>query len=384
MNSRPFLPCAVAAAASALALPFLPAQTTPLDPEMQAVLAAYAALGPKALEALSPAEARRQPTLSDAARAILQEAGDKPANLAASVDPATITVPGRALAARVYTPQGTGPFPLILYFHGGGFVVGDLDSYDATPRALCGWVNAMVISVHYRQAPEHKLPAAHEDAVAVYQWALRNEDQRNYIPTHIAVVGEGAGANLAASLGLRAKELGWQMPVHQVLVCPVANLALPEPAVVPPAQAQPWSGATLAWFGQQALARPEDAKDPRLSPVLAGPALRGLPSATVIVAEADPRRAEGEALAQELKAQGVWVHLKTFTGVTHDFFGLADVVDKAREAQALAATNLSWALLGKGPKWHNQEWQDRLQHILTAEIKVRDETHLDQASSKPK
>jgi acetyl esterase/lipase len=125
---------------------------------------------------------------------------------------------GRRVAVRIYTPKGDGPFPVILYIHGGGWVIADLDTYDSSPRALCNAAQAVVISTHYRQAPEFKFPASHDDVFAIYQWTLKNEEKRKYDSKRMAVVGESAGGNMAAAISLSAREKGLPIPLHQVLV----------------------------------------------------------------------------------------------------------------------------------------------------------------------
>ncbi len=141
-----------------------------------------------------------------------------------------ISTPNENVDARVYKPAGNGPFPTILYIHGGGWVIADLDVYDSTPRALCEMAKAVVISTHYRQAPDNKFPAAHDDTWAAYEWTLKNAPKYNGDLQRVAVAGESAGGNMAAAICLMAKQKGVQMPVHQLLVYPVANYAFDTPS----------------------------------------------------------------------------------------------------------------------------------------------------------
>ena len=202
----------------------------------------------------------------------------------------------------------------------------------------------MVVSTHYRQAPEHHFPASHKDVFGIYQWVVANTGKLKTDSKRVAVVGESAGGNMAMAICMMAKETGMQLPVHQVLVYPVADMSgTPTPSKAENAEARPLNKAMLDWFGKQLLAKPEDAKNPRLSLLLAGDELKGLPPATIILAQIDPLRSEGEALAKALKDVGVKVNVKTFDGVTHEFFGMAAVVDKAKEAQSLAAADLKSA-----------------------------------------
>ena len=321
-------------------------QGAPPDPQMKAVLDSLASLGGKPIDTLSPEEARKQPSPADAVAKLMKQQDKKP-EAVADIDNIKIKLGDHSVAARVYSPKGDGPFPVILYIHGGGWVIADLDTYDATPRALCNAVGAVVISTHYRQAPEHKFPAAHEDVFGVYQWVLKNEDKRKYDAKKIAVVGESAGGNMAAALCLMAKEKGMQLPLHQVLVYPVADVTgMESPSYLENAEAKPLNKAMMAWFGKHTLASPDDAKNPRLSLLLAGDELKGLPPATIILAQIDPLRSEGEALGKALQDAGVKVNLKSYNGVTHEFFNMAGVLDKAKEAQGVAASDLK-AAFGK-------------------------------------
>ncbi len=326
------------------------AQSTPAkpDPQMQAVLDAHASLGPKPIETLSPEEARKQPSVADAVKKLMNEKGMKPEEVGDINDTRDVELSGgRVLDARTYTPKGDGPFPVILYIHGGGWVIADLDTYDASPRALCNGANAVVVSVHYRQAPEHPFPAAHEDVFGAYQWLLQNAGRIKGDSKRIAVVGESAGGNMAAAICMMAKEKGIQMPVHQVLVYPVVDMTgTPTPSKEENAKAKPLNTAMLDWFGKHLLAKPDDAKNPRLSLLMAGEELKGLPPATIILAQIDPLRSEGESLAKALQDAGVKVNVKLFEGVTHEFFGMAAVVNKAKEAQQLATGDLK-AAFGK-------------------------------------
>jgi acetyl esterase/lipase len=226
-------------------------------------------------------------------------------------------------------------------------VIADLDTYDASPRALCNATGAVVVSTHYRQAPEHKFPAAHEDVFGVYQWLVQNPAKLKIDSKKIAVVGESAGGNMAAAISLMAKDKGIQMPVHQVLVYPVADMTgTPTPSLEENAMAKPLNKAMLEWFGKHLLAKPEDAKNPGLSLLLAGDKLKGLPSTTIILAQIDPLRSGGEALGKALQDAGVKVNLKIYEGVTHEFFGMGAVVDKAKDAVGVAAADLK-AAFGK-------------------------------------
>ena len=319
------------------------------DPDMRRVLDTLAKLGAKPVEKLSVAEARRQPTPADAVRAILIE-DDRPTRPPADVSTRAISINGATgpIAARVHAPPGDGPHPVIIFWHGGGWVIADLDTYEESARALAREADAIVVSCHYRQAPEHKFPAAHEDAFAAYQWVLANAADLGGDPTRIAVAGESAGGNLAANVAIRAREEGVEAPVHQLLIYPVAGSDLNTPSYVENAQAKPLSKAGMQWFIRHVFARQSDAKDARID--LAGrDDLHRLPPATIIVAAIDPLRSDGERYAERLESAGVPVRLARFDGVTHEFFGMDAVVAKAREAQAFAGRELRHAFAVGAP-----------------------------------
>lgn len=179
--------------------------TRPSHPtqQMLEVLDQLARLGGKPIEPLSPQAARRQPTPADAVTALLRQRGlgIEPETVA-KVETRSIPGPGGEIAIRIYTPDGIRPFPVVLYIHGGGWVIADLDVYDASPRAIANAAGAIVVSTHYRLAPEHPFPASHEDTFAAYLWVRQNADLFQGDPQRIAVAGESAGGNMAAALCL--------------------------------------------------------------------------------------------------------------------------------------------------------------------------------------
>lgn len=313
------------------------------DRDMQAVLDATAALGGKPIETLSPAEARKQPTPADGVKALLQKQG-KPATPepVANVENRKFDGPGGSLPMRIYTPKGNPPFPLVVYIHGGGWVIADLDVYDSSPRAIANAANAIVVSVEYRHAPEHKFPAAHEDAFAGYRWVLDNAASIGGDPKRVAVVGESAGGNMAMGVSLMARERNVALPVHQVLVYPVANFASDSPSYRENAMAKPLNAKMMSWFFSHYLKNEADARSPLIS-LVSAPNLGGLPSTTIINAQVDPLRSEGEMLAQRLKAAGVKVDQHTYEGVNHEFFGMGAVVDDAKDAVSRVGKNLKAA-----------------------------------------
>jgi len=307
--------------------------------QMQVVLDQLQQLGGKPIESLTPEEARKQPSPADAVKAILQSRGQSTApEKVASVKNQTIPGAGGQIPVRIYTPEGAGPFPVIVYIHGGGWVIADLDTYDSSPRALANAANAVVVSTHYRLAPEHPFPASHDDAFTAYKWARENALSFNGDPTRIAVAGESAGGNMAAAICLMARDQNVPLPVHQLLVYPVAGTDMTTPSFVENANAKPLNKAMMEWFAKHELKNPQDKQDPRID--LANANLRGLPPATIITAEIDPLRSGGKMLADKLKAAGVKVNYKNYDGVTHEFFGMGAVLDEAKAAVAFAARDL--------------------------------------------
>ena len=313
--------------------------------EMQKVLDALASLGGKPIETLSPQEARQQPTPTDAVKKIIADtAPETDTQLGVSTRDITIDGATGPLQARVYTPvENNGdPRPLVVYFHGGGFVIADLDVYDGGPRGLSHFGNVIVLSVHYRQAPENKFPAAHDDAVAAWKWAVANAVSLGADPEKIGVAGESAGGNLAINVSIAARDQGLKAPLHQVLVYPVAGNDMETESYVQNADAKPLNKPMMKWFIEHIFHSDDEAADPRIN--LVGAAnLSGLPSTTLLLAEIDPLRTEGELLAQKLDEAGVKVSAKTYDGVSHEFFGMGLVVSEAESAQKLAAHDLKKA-----------------------------------------
>ncbi len=321
-------------------------QPAKADGPMQNVLDALASLGGKAIETLTPQEARLQPTPTDAVKSLVVKAGGDPnADLGVKTTDISIPGPAGAIQARVYKPHEHSEdklHPVVVYFHGGGFVIADLDVYDGGPRGVSKMADVIVVSCHYRQAPEHKFPAAHEDAVAAYKWVLDNAQSFNGDPQKIAVMGESAGGNLAINVAIAARDQGLQAPLHQVLVYPLVGKDLDNESYRENATAKPLNKPMIEWFVKHTFNDAGETADPRVD-VVGAADLSGLPSTTVICAEIDPLRTEGELLAERLEEAGVDVRHKTFHGSTHEFFGMATVLPDAIAAQTFAAHELKRA-----------------------------------------
>ena len=321
------------------------------DADMRSVLDTLAGLGGKPIESLDAAEARRQPTPADAVKAILQKQGKDtvPTALVPGVTSLDQTLPGPAgqLPVRIYTPAGAGPFPIVVYFHGGGWVIADKNVYDAGARGLAKEANAVVVSVDYRLAPEARFPAQHDDALATYKWAVANAAVLNGDPKRLALAGESAGGNLAIATAMAARDQNLAAPMHVLSVYPIAQATeLATPSYQDSEKAKPLNKAMMIWFGDKVFSKPDDKKDPRIDLVDAD--LKGLAPVTLINARIDPLRSDADMLAAALKKAGVRTEHKIYDGVTHEFFGMAAVVAKARQAQAFAGQQLKKAFAATG------------------------------------
>jgi acetyl esterase len=296
-----------------------------LDPEVRALLEAMDAAGAPPLESLSPEEARQA-----AVEGLKDVTGDP--EPVARVEDLRIAGPGGAMHLRVYTPEGDGSRPAFVYFHGGGWVLCDPDTHDVVCRAIARRSGAVVVSVDYRRAPEHKFPAAVEDCHAATLWVAADAERLGIDARRIVVGGDSAGGNLAAVVSLKCRQEGGPALALQVLVYPVTNLASFDTASYRAyAEGYHLSRAQMEWFRAHYLARPEDASHPYASPLLA-PDLRGLPPALIITAECDVLRDEGEAYARRLEQAAVPVTCTRYPGMIHPFFSMPGVLAKARAA----------------------------------------------------
>jgi acetyl esterase len=316
-----------------------PAWAPAIDDEMLVVMEKLQSYGDKPIETLTPQEARKQHTPTDAVMDVMKEHNIPMPPSQVDTMGKDIPVQGGKIHARIYTPAGAdSSYPIIVYYHGGGWVIADLNVYDASAKGLAEQTGSVVVSVHYRQGPEHKFPTAHNDAFAAYQWVLKNAAGIKGNPKMISVVGESAGGNLACNVSIMARDKGIMIPLHQVLVYPVANSDMNNESYQKYAAAKPLNKPMMEWFAKNYLGDMSKASDPRISLVKAN--LKGLPPTTIIAAEIDPLATEGKILADKLKEAGVEVDYKLYDGVTHEFFGMATVVPDAKVAQAFAASRL--------------------------------------------
>ena len=307
-------------------------QSGALDPQTQALLLQMAQDDAPPIETLTPIQARELMV------ALRELSGD--AQPVANVYEQTIPGTEGEIPVRIYTPHSSEPFPVLVYFHGGGWVVCDLDTHDNVCRSLANAATCVVVSVDYRLAPEHKFPAAVEDAYTATQWTAKYANSIGGDANRIAVGGDSAGGNLATVVSLMARDRGDFSPVYQLLIYPVTNLSsFDTNSYRDYAEDYFLTKNMMEWFRNHYLKREEDCLNPYASPLLADD-LSGLPPALVITAEFDPLRDEGEAYATRLKESGVSVRCIRYNGTIHGFLSMAGVLDKARDAYDKAATML--------------------------------------------
>jgi acetyl esterase/lipase len=295
----------------------------PLDPQAQRVIDAMAALNLKPVEESTPAEAR------ESIRARTAALGPFP-DVAAIVDH-RVPVAGGDITVRAYSPGGPGPHPALVYYHGGGWVIGDLYTHDGLCRSLANAARCAVLSVDYRLAPESKYPVAVEDSYAALLWIAANADRLGIDRRRIAVGGDSAGGNLATVMALVARDRKGPRLALQVLIYPVTDHDLDTRSYVENATGYVLTREGMRWFWNHYLAREAQGREPYASPLRAS-SLAGLPPALVITAEYDPLCDEGEAYAARLRDAGVPVTLTRYPGMFHGFVRMTNILDKARTA----------------------------------------------------
>jgi len=307
----------------------------PLDPQAKAFLDQMVAMGGPPLHSLSVPDARALMV------ALAGMSGTRDLPLA-KVEDRTIPGPAGTIPVRVYTPHGTGPLPLLVFFHGGGWVIGNLDTHDGVCRELAHGAECVVMSVDYRLAPEHKFPAAAEDCYAAVAWAGAHAGEIGADPTHIAVGGDSAGGNLTCVAALMARDKGGPRLCFQLPIYPATSHALDMPSYRENATGYLLETEAMVWFWGHYLPTHADGEHVYASPLRATD-LRGLPAAFVITAEFDPLRDEGEAYAKRLQEAGVPTRLRRFDGMIHGFFGMSGIMDQAKTAIAESCAALRQA-----------------------------------------
>ncbi|GAC1696729.1 MAG: alpha/beta hydrolase [Ktedonobacteraceae bacterium] len=297
----------------------------PLDPQVEALLAQMAAIPP--WYSIPLAEARQQRVVS----APVMNGTPEPVR---NVEDRTIPGPRGEIPVRIYTPEGDGPFAVLIYFHGGGWVLSNLDTHDALCRKLANRAVCLVVSVDYRLAPEHKFPAAVEDAYAATCWVAEHAGAFNGDPTRIAVGGDSAGGNLAAVVTHIALDQGGPSLFYQVLIYPATDFYTANSltrSYHTNGEGYFLTRESMEYFWKHYLNTPEEGADARVAP-LRRSEFAGLSPALIITAEFDPLLDEGELYAARLREAGVPVTLRRYDGMIHGFFTMAAVLDKGKQA----------------------------------------------------
>jgi acetyl esterase len=303
----------------------------PLDPQARMLIDQMAGMGLKPFHEQTVAEAR--------ASILALAAAAGPPETVAGVEDGRVPGPAGDIPVRVYTPEGRAPLPVLVFFHGGGWVIGSLESHDGICRLLANRAGCVVVSVDYRLAPEHPYPAAAEDAYAATRWVAEHAATLGGDPQRIAVGGDSAGGNLTAVVALMARDRGGPRLVHQLLVYPVTDAPGGNRSYRENGEGYFLTTTMMEWFWEHYTGGDPSRRDPYLAPLHATD-VRGLPPALVITAEFDPLRDEGEAYAERLRAAGVPVQVTRYPGMIHGFFGMTGLLDRARESVTEAATAL--------------------------------------------
>ena len=305
-----------------------------LNPQVEALLGFFAQMPPIDYATITP------DALREANRPI--QMGPPPA--VAEVRDLTLDLPGRAVGARFYVPEGAGENPaLVLFYHGGGWVIGNLESHDATARALARASGAAVLSVDYRLAPETRFPGPLDDCYDALLWAVAHAGELSIDPAKLAVAGDSAGGNLAAAVAIRARDEGGPKLTHKLLIYPVADADFERASYAANGGGAYFlSTAMMQWFWAHYV---DDVDAPHShAAVLRHEDLAGLPPATVLVAQYDPLRDEGLAYADALAAAGVPVESEEAPGMIHGFFSMFEAVPDAMPYIERAGARLKGAL----------------------------------------
>ena len=307
----------------------------PLDPNARGLLDQIAAAGAPPLNEMQPADARV------AAGAFAELGG--PGEAVAEIVDRTIPGPGGEIPVRIYTPAGgSAPRPCLLFFHGGGWVIGDISTTDSVCRVLANRSGAVVVSVDYRLSPEHKFPAPFDDCEAAVRWVAANGASIGVDGTRLAVGGDSAGGNLSAAIALKLRDTAGPTLAFQLLVYPVTDHSYDTESYRANGKDMLLTTDMMRWFWDHYLRSDADGADPYVSPLRAAN-LADLPPALVFTAEFDPLRDEGEAYARALEAAGVAVTHRRFDGQIHGFFQMLAVFPVATEAAEQAAAALKAA-----------------------------------------
>jgi len=315
-----------------------------LNPQAQAIVDAHASLRPLPFETLTPKEARKQPGPDDAVKKVMADRGLEGPEPVGSVQ--DLSIPdgaGGTQTLRVYTPASpaVGRLPVIMWIHGGGWVLFDIDTYDASCRALSNKTGAIIVSPDYRRAPEAVFPASHDDVITAWRWLVLNAAEMGGDPARMAIGGESVGGNMAAATSLQLAQAHEPMPRAQVLVYPLTTGEQFGESMEDAADGRPLNRPLLSWMAMHAFAgKPEAATDPRIALLDWTAGQRAvMPPTLVITDERDVLRSQGQQFATDLEAAGVETTHRYFPGVMHEFFGASAVLDEAEQAQQGAAAH---------------------------------------------
>jgi acetyl esterase len=309
----------------------------PVDPQAQALLDMLIAMNVPPMHTQSVEEVR-------ASYDAMAQFSGTPEEVH-GVENRTLPGPAGEIPVRIYTPEGSAPFPVLVFFHGGGWTIGTLNGYDSVCRALTHQAQCIVVSVDYRLAPEHKFPAAVEDAYAATEWVAQNAASIHGNPERIAVGGDSAGGNLAAVVSQMARDKGGPKIVYQLLIYPATDYFIPGTASIREnGQGYFLTYDSMVWFWNHYSASEEDALNPMMAPLRAKD-FHNLPPALVITAEYDPLRDEGEMYAAKLQEAGVSVTSTRYNGMIHGFFSMIGIMDQSKVAIAEATAALRSAFV---------------------------------------
>ena len=304
-----------------------------LDPQMKAILDQLASADAKPFAAMSPAEAR------EGIRLLVNVFGGTPEEVA-KIEDRRIPGPAGEIPVRIYTPAGPAPKGALVYFHGGGWVIGDIGTHDQVCRSLAKGGDCVVTSVDYRLAPEHKFPAAPEDCFAATKWVTANAAALGIDPKRIAVGGDSAGGNLAAVVSQMARDRGGPAIAFQLLYYPATDWSKETASQREFTQdGYILSRADMVWFYDHYMTSDKDRTNPYFSPACAQ-SFTGLPPALILTAAIDPLRDEGEEYAGALKRAGVPVKMERYGGVCHGFVMMAGKLDAGKRAIAESCAEL--------------------------------------------
>jgi acetyl esterase len=310
----------------------------PVDPQIQVVLDMLAAVEAPPFSEQTPAQVRESYGAMSAAELGQPEVG--------AVSDRTIPGPAGDIPVRVYRPEGDGPFGGLVFYHGGGWVIGDLDTHDPLCRQLCLQAGVVVVSVDYRLAPEHRYPAPTEDSWAALQWVAANAAELEIDPDRLAIGGDSAGGNISALIAIRARDEGGPALRLQLLVYPATDLTMEHPSIKENGEGYFLTEESMVWFTGHYLGVDREHGDPTdavISPLRAK-SLAGVAPARVITAEFDPLRDEGDAYAARLADEGVEVEHDRNPGMIHGFFQMGALSPAAAAAISRAADHLKRAI----------------------------------------